>query len=270
MIIQYMQSYLFLLSIVISTISWSQTNILSTDFQSGIPISYSIVDNDGNLPDNQVSIYTSAWIVISDPEDTADSVASSTSYFSPNGVADRWLITPPLSLGAYGNSIEWRAKSKDASYPDDYLVMVSETDTDITSFTDTIGYIIEENFEWTSRYADLSSFGYNNQTVFIAFRNITDDGFVLFLDDIKVWVEDPASIAEISNNSVNIYPNPVNDILTVESISAIENILLTDANGSVIVNTNESTLNLTGINPGLYNLLVMTEKGAVWKKVIKF
>ena len=265
-----MRHCLFILSILFSITSWTQTDVLLTDFQSGIPSNYSIIDNDGLIPDTQVSEYTSAWIVVPDPENILDSVASSTSFFSPAGIADRWLITPALPLGAYGNIIEWQAKSKDASYPDDYLVMVSTTDAAFTSFTDTIGYIIEENFEWATRSVNLSSKGYNNQTIYVAFRNITEDGFKLFIDDIHVWIEDPASIEEIAKVSISVYPNPTKDFLNIQSNSVLENILLTDLNGNVLIDSKTSTLDLSMLNPGFYNLNVKTTQGAVNKKVLKF
>ena len=104
--------------------TFAQTTIISEDFQSGIPVSFSIVDNDGLTPNSAVAEYTSAWISIADPEDNMNMVAGSTSFFEPVGEADRWLITPLLVLGNYGNSISWDAKSHDASFPDDYLVLV--------------------------------------------------------------------------------------------------------------------------------------------------
>jgi hypothetical protein len=265
-----MRNCIIVVSFFVSINSWTQTDILLTDFQVGIPSNYSIVDNDGFIPDAQVSEYISAWIVVPDPDNVVDSVASSTSFFSPIGTADRWLITPPLSLGAYGNSIEWQGKSKDASYPDDYLVMVSTTDAAFTSFTDTIGYIIEENFEWTNRSVNLSSIGYNNQTVYVAFRNITEDGFKLYIDDIHVWVEDPANVEELSTASITIFPNPVKDVLSIESNSLIEKVLLTDLNGNLLIDSNSSTLDLSKLNTGFYNLHVVTQNGVIFKKVLRY
>ena len=113
-------------------------------------------------------------------------MASATSYFSPIDTAYRWLITPALNLGAFGNKISWSAKSHDPSYPDDYLVLVSHTDAEPSSFTDTIGNIEEENFEWTNRSVDLSQNGYDDSTIYIAFVLRTFDGFMLYLDDFLV------------------------------------------------------------------------------------
>lgn len=138
---------LFFLSVEI----FAQSYILDTDFQLGIPTNYSIVDNDFNAPNSQVANFTSAWIGIVDPEDSTNKVAAATSYFSLEDTASRWLITPALSLSSFGNFISWKAKSHDPSFPDNYMVLVSTTDNQISSFLDTIGDIEQENFEWTER-----------------------------------------------------------------------------------------------------------------------
>ncbi len=161
----------------------AQTTILSTDFQQGIPANYSMVDNDGFTVNAAVSEFTATWISLPDPENPTDTVAATTSYFESADTASRWLITPPVSLGAFGNYISWNAKSHDPSFPDDYLVLISTTGTNLSDFTDTLGYVEQENFEWTNREVNLGSQGYVNQTVYFAFVDVTYDGFILYLDD---------------------------------------------------------------------------------------
>jgi hypothetical protein len=247
-----------------------QVTILNTDFQSGIPSNYTILNNDGLIPDSAVNEYTSAWIAVADPENTSDSVASSTSFFSPVGQADRWLITPPLPLGNYGNFIQWQAKSQDASFSDDYLVLVSTTDNQPSSFTDTIGFVIEETPEWTTREVDLSEEGYNNQTIYIAFRNITDDGFKLYIDDINVWKEDASSIQNLSlNELITIYPNPSKDFIQLTSISPIEYAELFDLTGKSLVVFKNDICDLRSLPKGIYLLVIKTSNGLITKKILK-
>ena len=140
------KSSLQILTCVIAFVSFGQTDIFTTDFQSGIPVNYSIVNNDGLTPNSQVSNFSNAWIALQDPENNLDTIVGSTSFFEPEGTASRWLITPPFALGAYGNLIEWEAKSHDASFPDNYMILVSTTDNQISSFTDTVGYFLSRKF----------------------------------------------------------------------------------------------------------------------------
>jgi hypothetical protein len=247
----------------------AQVTIVNTDFQLGIPVSYSIIDNDGLTPDQQVSEYSDAWIAVPDPENPLDTVASSTSFFSPVGTASRWLITPQLTLGGYGNLLQWEAKSQDASYPDDYLVLVSTTDMAITSFTDTIGYVIGENAMWTTRQVDLSEQLYNDSIIYIAFVNVTEDGFKLYLDDIKVIKDDPSNVEELAHINVSVFPNPTSDILNIESDEKFSFLKLSNINGQEVSYSESNQLNIIDYPKGIYFLDIVFSWGTITKKVIK-
>lgn len=232
--------------------AFAQTIILSTDFQQGIPANYSLVDNDGNTPDPIVAEYTNAWITVVDPENALDTVAASTSFFTTMDSASRWMITPPLALGAFGNYIEWNAKSQDPSYPDDYLVLVSTTDNQLTSFTDTIGYIKEENFEWTNREVNLFTEGYHDQTIYVAFVNRSLDGFKLYMDDIEVRKDDPVGLQEPSPVSFVVYPNPSSDVIFVSGSHNLEKMELFDLNGMLLQTTVSTSMNVQALPTGMY------------------
>ena len=232
--------------------AFAQIVILSTDFQQGIPTNYTLLDNDGNSPDPLVAEYTSAWITVVDPENAMDTIAASTSFFTAMDSASRWMITPPLALGAFGNYIEWNAKSHDPSYPDDYLVLVSTTDNLLASFTDTIGYIKEENFEWTNREVNLFTEGYHDQTIYVAFVNRTLDGFKLYIDDIEVRKDDPVGLQEPSPISFMVYPNPSSDMIFVSGSQNLEKMELLDLNGMLLQTTKSSYMNVQEIPTGIY------------------
>src|SRR5574343_276008 len=80
----------FLIASCLTFAANSQTDIFTTDFQTGIPVNYSVVDNDGLIPDAQVANFSDAWISLQDPENSADTIVGSTSFFSPIGTASRW------------------------------------------------------------------------------------------------------------------------------------------------------------------------------------
>lgn len=253
---------------VLSFTAFSQTDILTTDFQSGMPANYTMVDNDGLSPDAAVAEFTSAWITLEDPEFAGDQVAASTSFFDPIGTADRWLITPALTLGTFGNFIEWSARSQDASYPDDYLVLVSTTDSQLSSFTDTIGYVIEENFEWTSRTVDLSDEGYDNQTIHVAFVNVTENGYKLYIDDIRVWKDDPAGFAEHESISVKVFPNPFHETITIEAEEDAR-ITVFNSTGRMIAVSNNKSIDLSLYPNGIYYVNIKTSRGVKIVKTVK-
>ena len=238
----------------------AQTVILSTDFQQGMPANYTIVDNDGNTPDQAVAEFTSAWITVVDPENASDTVAASTSFFTALDSASRWMITPPLVLGAFGNYIKWNAKSHDPSFPDNYLILVSATDNQLSSFTDTIGFIEEENFEWTQREVNLFTQGYLNQTIYVAFVNVTLDGFKLYIDDIEVRKDDATSIQEPEVPAFVVYPNPTSDVLHVSSPFELTQLELLDLNGTQIISSPSSYMDIQHLPLGIY-LVRFTSNG---------
>jgi hypothetical protein len=264
-----MKHLIFGAVLILSSALYGQTDLFITDFQSGIPAAYTIVDNDNLSPAAQVSEYINAWIVVTDPNNPSDSVAASTSFFEPTGTADRWLITQALDLGAYGNYIAWSARSQDASFPDSYRVLLSTTDNNIASFTDTLGYIFGEFVDWTDRFVNLSTQGYANQTVYIAFVNVTENGFKLYLDDIHAWKEDPVSVNDLSNISFKIYPNPTTEELhiTIDQEYLFSEIYAVD--GTLLMTSKEKDLHIQSLPQGVHVILVHTTQGISTQRFVK-
>lgn len=247
----------------------AQTIILDEDFESGLPPSYTIVDNDGLTPNAATAQYTEAWTLIPDPLDSSDTVMGSTSYFEPTGTADRWLITPPLALGAYGNFLYWEARSHDPSYPDDYQVLVSTTDTQLSSFTGVIGSVQEEYATWFSRSVDLTDMGYQNQTIYVAFVNTTNDGYALFVDDIRVEIEDPVGVNELTDIAISVYPNPATDVLNVQTEAPIESMEIVSLDGSLLLSSEENEMNISSLTSGSYLVKVRTHQGVAVRSFVK-
>ena len=245
----------------------AQIIVYTADFQNGLPSDFTFLNLDGNTPVD--ASYNAPWICVSDPENPTDSVVSSTSYFEIADTANRWMITPPLALGSFGNQIAWQAKSQDASFPDDYYVLVSTTDNAPESFTDTIGYIEGENFEWADRFVDLSEEGYNDQSIYVAFVLRTYDGFKLYINDITVIKEDETGIAANGFLTFNTFPNPVNSKLIISCELGIDKIVICDLNGREVHSGRTNTLNVQALKPGTYFIHVTTAIGSSTKQFIK-
>jgi hypothetical protein len=250
----------------------AQTEIYFEDFQSGLPATYTIVDNDGFTPNASVSEYTDAWIAIPDPFDTGNSnqVVSSTSYFEPIGQADRWLITPPITLGAYGNIASWKAQSFDPSFPDGYYVLISGTDTQLSSFTDTLEYIygeVADSLHYNE--ANISELGFNNQTIHLAFVNRTNNGFKLNLDDIRVVKDDPAAVSENDLVQITVYPNPTTDVINVRGFQSLDKVQIVSLDGKILIESTQSKINISELYPGPYIVISAGDNTLVRNSIIK-
>lgn len=253
----------------LSPIIGAQTEIYNEDFQSGLPATYSVVDNDGLTPDAAVSEFADAWISLVDPDNTSDTIMGSTSFFSPIGQADRWLITDAITLGNYGNIAYWETKSHDPSFPDSYFVLVSKTDTQLSSFTDTLDIVYQENEYWTEHAGNLSDLGLDNETVYLAFVNRTYNGFKLYLDDIRVEMEDPSSVQELAQVQISIYPNPSSDYIKVSGNQKFETHKIYSIQGQFLQESTESVLDISTLAPGRYVLVSTTEMGVARSQFIK-
>lgn len=79
-----------------------------------------------------------------------------------------------------------------------------------------------------------------------------------------------ASVNEAELSNIRLYPNPVVDVLQVKSEDNIRDIRLIDANGRVVLESdNQTTINLNGLTEGVYTVVVVTDKGSITKLLVK-
>jgi len=226
----------------------AQITLLNENFSSGIPATWAVVDADGLVPHADVAEFTAGWISF----ESDDTTAASTSYYDSTGQSQDYLILPKLSLMAFSKLV-WSARSVDASYPDSYYVLISATDSVIASFTDTLLTVTDETYLWNTYSIQLDTSGYGTQDVYIAFRNFTTDGFILELDNIKVFSDDNASIIEPRDLDITLYPNPTADYLNIRrdlSISVQHDIL--DSQCRIVFTSSSDSFNVSALSPGIY------------------
>lgn len=262
--------HLFTVTFLLTAIAANaQTTIFQENFDAGIPNSFILYNNDGYTPHATVSEYTNAWISKTDPDDATNTVASSTSYFDSPGLADRWLITPSISLSAFGNALSWSGKSHDASYAESYLVLLSTTGTAIENFTDTLAAVVNEDIYWTNHTVNLSDEGFNDQNVHIAFVLRTVDGFKFYMDSLKVTGEDPVGLNKIEEKTFKMFPNPATENISIEADFEIQLVRIRDLNGAVIIETNASQIEVQTLSGGIYLLELIHAGGVTSKKFVK-
>lgn len=248
----------------------AQTMILEENFDSGIPASFLMYNNDGYTPHADVSEYSDAWIAKEDPDDASNTVASATSYFDQPGMANRWLITPSLTLGTFGNHLSWTGKSHDASYAESYLVLLSTTGTAVEDFTDTLQAVINEDIYWTHHAIDLSEKGYDGETVHIAFVLRTIDGFKLYMDSLKVTKEDPVGIEQTTPaTAFQLFPNPATEKITFQSEFTVQQAVIRDVNGVVVLETTDKEMDVRNLSAGIYFLELTHSEGISAQRFIK-
>ena len=185
---------IYLLLLLLLPFGLKAQPIFQEDFESGIPNTFTLVDNDGLSPNSPT--FNNAWVAF---DDNGFNVAASTSWYNPAGQADDWLITPAISIPATGiHLLSWLAYAfDDPPFNDGYEVRVSTTDTNIASFNDILFSVIAENTIPTPHRISLEA--YAGQTIYIAFRNNSNDKNILLLDDLEVseQVDFDAALVEV-------------------------------------------------------------------------
>lgn len=250
-----------------------QVDILIENFDAGsLPSGWSVVNNDGNNLDESVSEYTEAWFYKEDPINAGNGTFSSTSYFDPVDRADRWLISPKITLGNESNYISWKALSHDASFPDSYKVMISTNSNDLSDFKDTLLVVSNELPAWNDRLVNMDE--YANEDIYFAFVNTTFDGFKLYLDSIYVREQDPLFVTEYEseNNSTAIYPNPAQSAVNISGdnikLSSIQNLA-----GETLFESNQlvvSSIDIEKYPSGIYIISVILSDGKIERhKLVK-
>jgi thiol-disulfide isomerase/thioredoxin len=167
----------------------------SQDFENGFG-DMILIDVDKKAPNANVSVYKDAWTIRTND---GDNWAVSNSWYEPVGKADDWMITPEITDITANTVLAWTAFSADAQFKDSYEVKVSVTGAATADFTKTLFSKAGEDGTPVDRSISLKD--YAGKTIRLAFRNISNDKFLLFVDDIMVFDAPNKDAALVSSDA---------------------------------------------------------------------
>lgn len=212
------------LCLLIAFVAFGHTGFTQIIFQehfdppSTFPTGWKIVDVDKRVPVD--SDITDAWILAED--EPGNLVAISTSWYTPSGQSNDWMWTPAITLnGSTVKRLRWRAKAYDPDYRDGYevrIMTVPPTGTkgnigNMISASTVYFSVVKENANWTERYVDITAL--NGSTIYVGFRNNSNDQFMLAIDDIIVEAvyQTNASVTKPINSTGEYFIKPLNQIV---------------------------------------------------------
>jgi len=156
----------------------------------------------------------------------------------PSPTNDDWMISPQVMVES-GSEVSFWAKS----YTDEYglerfNVGVSTTDTDPGSFTIISASPYEEApvEDWTEFTYSLA--GYEGEVVYVAIQCVSDDAFILLIDDFSIGT---AKASFVHNENTAVVGSAVRDFSFTEKHEQPENTAVTSVRGT-------SALELLGYN----------------------
>ncbi len=157
------------------------------NFGTGWPAGYDRYNMDAFTPDANVNPPfdgedSTAWFVF-DADGNGDNEAVSTSYNGPGEQADDWMLTSGIGVLPLNQMLTWDGESIASAFKDSYEVRISTSQLPATTanYSTLLMTVTEENASSTSRSVDLSA--YAGQTVYIAFRIISTDQYLLTIDN---------------------------------------------------------------------------------------
>lgn len=198
-------------------------------------------------------------------------VAGSASFINQVGVLnpDNWMITPQIQVPAEGATLNWYVGGVDASYfSEHYTVLVSTTGTATTDFTNMVFDGNVANMNFTLKSLDISAFA--GQNIYIAFRHCnSSDVYWMLVDDIEVIAGQHAGISNVTDATVQLYPNPTSNVLNINA-EGVQEVSVIDINGrTVMTEKNVNTVNLSDLANGVYYVRVITNNGVATEKIVK-
>ncbi|MCU7616727.1 choice-of-anchor J domain-containing protein [Chryseobacterium sp. PBS4-4] len=177
-----MKKVLSSLLLTASAIAFGQVFSAGFETNYGPITNWTLYNVDGLTPNSTVSFVNAAWV--SSAEEVGNNVAMSTSYYTPAGISNDWMVSPAITLPSGTNTLYWHARSYDATYKESYKVYISTTGNAVSNFTTPALTVNGEEATWQNKSIDLSS--YAGQTIYIAFQNFSNDAFLGAIDNVHV------------------------------------------------------------------------------------
>lgn len=183
---------------------------------------------------------------------------------------DNWFVLPRVHIPANDANIEWYDYAADQDYPgDNYAVYVS-TGNNVSDFTTMIWEGSNSGTSaWVKHIANIT--GFANQDVYIAFRHYnSNDVYWLLIDDITVsaGLSANAAIDGVNEANVVLFPNPTSDMVNVQA-EGLKSVQVYDMSGRVVLNSTNSSIDMSQMANGVYMFRVSTESGVSTLKVVK-
>jgi hypothetical protein len=94
---------------------------------------------------------------------------------------------------------------------------------------------------------------------------------ILAIGDNEEEPEEPGESIEELSSSINVYPNPVNNIIYIETEFKVEEVIVNDVYGrrQDTESPSHQAIDVSNLTSGVYFMKVATSEGEVVKRILK-
>lgn len=179
---------------------------------------------------------------------------ASTSWFDNKVQADRWCILPKVHVDSENADLVWNANSADTQmkFAEDYEVLISTTDTEISSFTK-VAEVKGENFATDPATRGMSLAKYAGKDIYVAFRLVSPDGYFMALDNIGFYGDVTGLETGVENVLQDGTEVTVNDTELTCHAGQVERIDLYDLSGRLVKSCEgRSSIEIGSLEKGVF------------------
>lgn len=180
---------------------------------------------------------------------------------------DDWFISPQFQLGTESSLSVWAASLSVQWGAEEFYVAVSTTDNAPASFT-YVSNKLEPGEAYEEFNVDLSA--YDGQAVYVALHCVSNDHWVMLVDDITITTTSVGINNEVLNQ-VRVYPNPTTGLVQVENAQNAS-INVYNVIGELVMSVRKAsqlnTLDLSGLHNGTYMIQVVSDNAVKTQKVV--
>ena len=145
------------------------------------------------------------------------------------------------------------------------------TGSDGTDLGSNLALGVSETWQNVAFTIDVTQYEYIAISFAGAFQSTRTNPETLFgIDNVTVPKNKVLSIDSFNKNVINVFPNPVNDILTINKIDNIKQYTIFDVTGKQLIKSTKEisrTIDLSNLKRGIYFLEVLTRKNS--KTIVK-
>ena len=211
------------------------------------------------------------WKTASNPFDATGYTGNVLKYsYNSTSPANTWFFTQGLSLvGGVSYTISFKYGNNSTTYVEKLKVSygTSPSSAGMTNLLldnpNVAGATLNNgSVNFTPATSGVYYFGFN------AYSDA--DQYYLYVDDINISNAMLAtSETSVVKNTIQVFPNPFTDVLTISDIKNVKSIMITDLSGKLVktLPKAESTLHLGDLNAGMYLVILQMNDGS--KQTIK-